>query len=175
MPRQSCHAVPTIATQYSNMPDHKVGLAVMSRPDRTGVAVAVVRSSSGEVIAVDGWYNFSDGELPQDAPALSGGLWDEWEDMPARLLWRYNMPWVESLRTYLLPHYSTSLAAAQLIAHWAHDSKLPDVRQADLVAYFPVGDFETLLDHLRQIADDAAAKQLNYLQENATLGLDLLS
>ena len=175
MPRQTCHAAIAIAERYSDVPDHKIGIAVLSNPERSGTAIAVVRADSGEVAAADGWWYFHDGELPQDAPTLGDSEWEDWDDMPAKLLWRYNLPWFDSLLPYLLPHYSLAQAAAELVATWAHDPQHPELRSADLVAYFPVADQDTCLGHLRQIIVDATANGLTYRRENAELGLDLLA
>lgn len=161
--------------------DHSVAMAIVSTAERKGFAVAAVWSASGDVLAADGW--FYDEALPTvtDAPALVDLDWEDWDDMPSKLLWRANVAWYDSLFPYLARHYSFARGVAELLLHWGHEPGRPEVeRNTELVAYFPVPDRDMIASHLRRAHEEEAQRD-SWLRtgkgsrsSNAELGLALL-
>jgi len=132
--------LPSIARLAKNLRDveHELGFAVLWHGG--AYAHAVARTDDGSVLAWDGWY-------PQDAPPgmrLIDELdFDDFDDMPSKLLMSANRPWLAGeLAYWLMPTYSVAVAAADLVkAHFDTELEAQNRRslsEADLVAYLPV-------------------------------------
>jgi hypothetical protein len=119
---------------------HDTGVAVLW--DGTGWAIAVVNSATGDVLAWDGWH-FE--PRPNDEGDLRDLPWDEWDDMPSKLLHRANAPWLAGpLGYWLMPSYSVGANAGEVLRHHRHSASDADsdrrLRDAELCAYLPVVD-----------------------------------
>lgn len=80
-----------------------------------GWAVALVAVDSGQVLAWDGWYSFDPDEQGLPLDSLSGVEWDEWDDMPSKLLVRQTRPWLAGpVMEWLAPTFSVAREAASL-------------------------------------------------------------
>lgn len=121
-----------------------------------GWAVALVAVPSGEVLAWDGWYSMNPDEEDLPLNALRGVEWDEWDDMPSKLLVRQTRGWLGGpVADWLLPTYSVAREAADLyISHFDGDDSRESnqsFRESSVVAYLPLVDEAVFTDEVARI------------------------
>lgn len=102
-------------------------------------AVAIVEASTGRALAWDGWYpDQLDGPTRRRVSDLP---WDDYDDMPSKLLLRCNQPWLGGpFATLIFPEYDlATYAGEEVLAHGDVNERgaRPGPGSA-LVAYFPV-------------------------------------
>ena len=142
----------SVADRLGDVP-HRLGLAVHAIQDGSH-AFAVVHVPSGQILAWDGWYA---GDLPEGSVAAESLPWDEWDDMPSKLLVRANGPWLrEELANWLMPTYSVARESARLLASHYRSTNFEDTplqfTASDVVAYLPIVDEDVLLEGLHREA-----------------------
>lgn len=132
-------AVRDVAQRLTDVP-HDLAL-VMLRGDSGAYAPAVC-TREGTVLAWDGWNSGSPADDEMDIRDLE---WDDWDDMPSKLLLGANRAALaRDMAFELMPTYSPARVAAELVATWAEGSTdAPAVHRmegAKLVCYLPVVD-----------------------------------
>jgi hypothetical protein len=134
---------PAVAALGRRMVDapHNLAVAFLVTPGRS-VAIVVAERESGLVVAWDGFYNEVGPPFP-DVASLSDLGWDEWDDMPSKLVQRAQGPWLGGfVGDWLVPTYSVAREAAKLVR--STDDLAPDQVQqlvnSVLVAYLPIVD-----------------------------------
>ncbi|MBN0040225.1 hypothetical protein JN535_08600 [Cellulosimicrobium cellulans] len=130
----------TTASHIQRDAPHKVGIVAVA--DGGSAAHALVRAADGEIVAWDGWYTNA---APKERTDLAVLEWDEWDDMPSKLLVRANGPWLaDYLAFWLMPSYSPSQFGADILVQQLHGRTPPEVaarwRSAIVSAYIPVVD-----------------------------------
>lgn len=144
--------VPAVSQRIAFDIQHRLALAIYAT--NGSWASAVVLAHSGEVLAWDGWYN--DALSPEELEPVASLEWDDWDDMPSKLLLRRNEVWLGGQLAYwLMPTYSIARNAANLIVSHARSRDYPESAQqfadAALVAYFPLVDETLLLDTIADL------------------------
>jgi hypothetical protein len=119
---------------------HDLAVAFLAPRSGGSWAVVVAERLSGAVIAWDGFYN--DHQLPE-VKSLVDLDWDEWDDMPSKLVWQSQQPWLgEIVSFWLMPTYSVARLAAGLVVtnHDLHAEQVQQLSNYVPVAYLPVVD-----------------------------------
>ena len=133
--------VRTVGLRVSRDVSHRLALTVSARPGSWALAVA--EANSGEVLAWDGWYN--DTLTEDERRPITTLDWQDWDDMPSKLLLPFNAVWLGGhLAYWLMPEYSIARSAGRLVSSHAKsrdfDETPSQFSQAALVAYFPILD-----------------------------------
>lgn len=104
-----------------------------------GMSFLVVATATGEILAWDGvYFDHDKGEVPAFAARdLNDYSWDEWDDMPSKMLLATNGFWLNRLTDLIQPVYSIDRVAAHTLALWADDPHQDPVPPHDVVAYYP--------------------------------------
>ena len=139
-----------ISAQLDRDVSHRLALTVAAHPGSW--ALAVVEAKSGEVLAWDGWYN--DTLTEAERRPVSALDWQDWDDMPSKLLMPLNAIWLGGhLAHWLMPEYSIAHSAGRLVSiHEGSrdfDETPSQFSEAALVAYFPILD-ETVFEAARR-------------------------
>lgn len=126
---------------------HKVAVGILWK--EKSFALAVVETAEGRVLAWDGWYH--EDERPDGVKNISGLPWDEWDDMPSKLVLDANRYWLaDYLGHWLMPTYSVAREAGQLVStHSDRPTEPENVRvlgSSELVAYLPVVDHDVFVN-----------------------------
>jgi hypothetical protein len=113
MTQQTLPSVARIARRLSDSDyPHKLGLAVLARPEQRGWALAVVSVKTGEVLASDGWFF----EEEPFSTKFTRSVIDEYDwddcDMPSKLILDTDGHWLGVLAELLQPGYSLDECAA---------------------------------------------------------------
>lgn len=130
--------------------EHRLALIALTRGD--GWGVAVVDGESGGALAWDGMY--FDDDLPDTTP-LHELDWGDWDDMPSKLVFQAQAPWLAGpLGFSLMPSYSVVRKAAELVHGWGDNTKVDasHLSASTLRCYLPVVDdtaYERELERLR--------------------------
>lgn len=140
------------AARLTDIP-HQIGFAVHASPG--GFAYAVVNARTGAILAWDGWYPENLGAA--ESEPLTSLDWDDWDDMPSKLLASRNAVWLGGeLALWLMPEYSFARGAASLLVSKAVDEDEPgdveNFRSHPAVAYFPIVDTDVLLAETERAA-----------------------
>lgn len=134
---------PTVAALGRRLVDvqHDLAVAFLVTRERS-VAIVVAERESGSVLGWDGFYNEVGTQFP-DVTSLADLDWDGWDDMPSKLVWQAQGPWLADFVGYwLMPTYSVAREAAGLVRSH-HDLEPELVRQlvdSVPVAYLPIVD-----------------------------------
>lgn len=166
MSELSLRAAAKVAARLTDVP-HRLGVAIYANGPSSWAA-AIVDAKNGDVLAWDGWYEDAlDAARREPLEVLR---WDEWDDMPSKLLVERNAPWLGGpLAHELMPSYSFARWAASIIATHAdspeYDTSRSGFQKGDLVAYFPVVDEASVVDHLEANAERA---RTSIVAESAT-------
>jgi len=123
--------------------EHELALVQLWDVETVGHALATVDAATGDVIAWDGIYYGDD--PPVEPRSVLDLDFDDWDDMPSKLLLQANGPWLASLLGYsLIPHYSVARCAAELTQDWGEGETTglarKTLRRSLVVAYLPVVD-----------------------------------
>lgn len=140
---------------------HKLGLAVLAQPEGPGWAFVVLAVETGEVLAFDGWY-YEEQPFPAEfmKSVVDGYDWDDWDDMPSKLLLGANGYWLGVMIDLLQPEYSLDdCAATALELHFDGTERLRDFTT---VAYYPLR-IEAVIAHVE--AQKAAGSKLPSFHE----------
>jgi hypothetical protein len=102
----------------------------------------VAERESGLVLGWDGFYNEVGTRFPDVIPLTDLG-WDEWDDMPSKLVQQAQGQWLAGVvASWLMPTYSVAREAAELVT--SSDDLTPEqvqqLGESDLVAYLPIVD-----------------------------------
>jgi hypothetical protein len=120
---------------------HDLAVVFLATAERS-VAIVVAERESGTVLGWDGFYNDAGSQFPK-VTSLADLDWDEWDDMPSKLVLQVQGPWLADFVGYwLMPSYSVAREAAGLV-RTNHDLGPEQVRQlldSVPVAYLPIVD-----------------------------------
>lgn len=143
--------IPAMHSRLRDVP-HELAAAVVLDPNLPGYAYVVAEAASGDVIAWDGWY--FDPDIDESAVPLCDLEWDEWDDMPTKLLIRDQSAWARSQMEYwLIPTFSPARAAGRMVSSTEDQETTrqasQNLRRSRVVAYLPILDRD-IFDAARQ-------------------------
>lgn len=158
-----------IAHRIRREAPHHIGLALYVNRNGDGWALAVVDTATGDVLAWDGWY-FDSLDGVQRTP-LATLDFDDFDDMPSKLLAESNGAWLGGPLIHLLiPTYSLADLAGRVTFSHADSAEDADSQRrfldGNLVAYFPVVEENAFVNRIEQ---HAQASRYGKARANALL------
>ncbi len=117
-------------------------VVVCDPDDGGGYAHIVAEAQTGEIIAWDGIYSE---RPPREQVALADVDWNDWDDMPAKLLLASTEQWAsDRLAGWLLPTFSPARSAARMVFACNDQVTTPTaattLNRSRVVAYLPIVD-----------------------------------
>lgn len=143
--------IPRIHTALSDVA-HEIGVALLY--DDGQYAYGVFHGATGEVIAWDGWYSDEDHQgMPADVKPITGSDWDEWEDMPTKLLIQSQSEWANArMAFFLIPSFSPAQEAARLVTsqllNKTGNLAASRILNSKVLAYLPISDTDVYDDSM---------------------------
>jgi hypothetical protein len=147
---------------HKALKDVKHDLCAALAFDGNGYSNVVAEADTGRIIAWDGWYfdhSEDEGVAIPEATALADLDWQDWDDMPTKLLIRSTSQWAnDRMAFWLIPTFSPARQAATMV--WQCEemdtsgNAVRSMNSSRVVAYLPITDrdvYDRELSSKRQI------------------------
>lgn len=169
------HHLPSAATIGRLINDrdyrHKLAMVVLVPDDLGSWSLAVANVSTGEVLAWDGVYPVEEPIPEKFARPLMDYAWNDWDDMPSKLILNANAYWLGVIIHFLMPSYSVDICASRALINWHGDAE--PLNGQSTVAYYPCN-VEHVIAEVQKERDHLASNDFKNLLERQDLLLTQL-